>query len=332
MSLRPGSTAADHDPPGPGDRRFASAGFHDERAPTPVHRVEHALLVALRGLLGLLPGRTAEAAGSLVGRLGYRLRVRRHVTMANLRTAFPQADERWLRATARASYAHIGREMITMLRLAELSPAEVRARTDFSGEEQLRAAMAAGHGVVMVAGHFGNWEVAAAGLACRGYPVDVIVRRQSNPLFNRMILKIRNRLGVGLIDIERAHRDALRSLRAGHVVAFGADQNAGRNGVFVPYFGRRASTHRGAAVMALRTGAPVLLGMPLRGADGRYDMRIRPIEVARDGSQEEVVERITAAFTRALEEAVREEPAQYLWQHRRWRSRPPEEQEKPSEV
>ncbi|MEX2608382.1 MAG: lysophospholipid acyltransferase family protein, partial [Gemmatimonadota bacterium] len=313
-------------------RPFVPTGFRDARPPGARHRVEYALFALLRAIITLLPVRVAEAVGGWVGRLGYPLGVRRAVALANLRIAFPDADEGWMRTTARAAYGYIGREMITMLRLPELAPEAIRGRTRFPDEALFRAAMAEGRGVVMVAGHFGNWEVAAAGLAARGYPTDVIVRRQSNPLFNRLILATRRSLGVGLIDLERAHREALAALRAGHVVCFGADQNAGRTGVFVPYFGRLASTYRGPAVMALRTGAPVFLGMPLRMPDGSYELRIRAVQVDREGPQEAVVERITAAFTRGLEEAVRATPEQYLWQHRRWRSRPPEEQGTPNEV
>jgi KDO2-lipid IV(A) lauroyltransferase len=135
-----------------------------------------------------------------------------------------------------------------------------------------------------------------------------------------------------VIERSRATKLALRALRRGRAVAFGADQNAGRTGVFVPFFGRLASTHRGAALMALRTGAPVFLAVPLRADDGRYRMRVEEVVVDRAGNPEEVVERITVAFTQRLEQAVLAAPAQYLWQHRRWKTRPPEERNERSPV
>jgi KDO2-lipid IV(A) lauroyltransferase len=108
-------------------------------------------------------------------------------------------------------------------------------------------------------------------------------------------------------------------------VAFVSDQDAGRDGVFVPFFGRLASTHRGAALMAIRTGAPLFLGVPLRVAAGRYSIRVREIRTDRSGQLDDAVQRLTAAYTELLETAIRSAPDQYLWLHRRWKTRPPEE-------
>lgn len=124
----------------------------------------------------------------------------------------------------------------------------------------------------------------------------------------------------------RATREGVRSLRAGRVVAFVADQDAKGAGAFVPFFGRLASTHRGPALLALRTGAPlfVALGM-VRTPEGGYRARVEEVEVERGGEVGDVVYRMTAAFTARLEAGVRAAPDQYFWQHRRWKSRPPEE-------
>lgn len=121
-----------------------------------------------------------------------------------------------------------------------------------------------------------------------------------------------------------ATREALRSLRRGRVVALVADQDARRSGVFVPFFGRPASTHRGPAVLALRSGAPVFMGTAVRRADGSYRTTIREIPVPEGAELDERADRLTAELASALEAAVREEPGQYLWHHRRWKTRPRE--------
>jgi Kdo2-lipid IVA lauroyltransferase/acyltransferase len=297
----------------------------DDRRPTFQHRLEYALFAGGVALARLL-GARAESLGAAVGRLGYRpLRIRRDVAERHLRHAFPDASDDWVRATARAAYAHLGRETIALLRMADLSRAELLARSTLEGRAALLDAIARGNGVAVVAGHLGNWEIGAAILAANGVPIDVVAQRQNNPLFDRAIVAARRRLGVGVIERGRATRQALRSLRAGRAVAFAADQNAGRTGVFVPFFGRLASTHRGAALMALRTGAPIFLAVPLRAADGRYHMRVDEVDVDRAGDPEEAVARMTAAFTARLQQAVQAAPAQYLWLHRRWKTRPPEE-------
>ena len=118
----------------------------------------------------------------------------------------------------------------------------------------------------------------------------------------------------------------MAALRAGRVVAFVTDQDARGSGVFVPFFGRLASTHRGPALMALRTGAPLFLGYGMRLPNGTYTGTIEEITVSRDGDMDDAVYRLTAAFTAKLEAVVRRAPEQYFWQHRRWKTRPPEEQ------
>ena len=202
--------------------------------------------------------------------------------------------------------------------------------TRVAGLEHADAAYRAGRGMVVCAGHFGNWEVGAAMMPARGYLVDAIVTRQQNPLFDQYIVSTRQQLGIGIISRGGATEAASRAIREGHAVAFAADQNANRTGIFVPFFGRPASTHRGAALIAVRTGAPMYLALPTREPDGTYLMRLEEVEFDRNGELDDVVWRATAAFTAMLEAAIRERPEQYLWQHRRWKTRPPTEREAPS--
>jgi Kdo2-lipid IVA lauroyltransferase/acyltransferase len=293
---------------------------------TLAHRVQHALFSGALRVTHGLGDETAARVGAAIGRLGYRpFRIRAAIVDAQIRAAFPDRDEAWVRRVARASFEHLGRETIALLRMSRLSREEILERTEVVGLERADEAVRAGVGVIVVAGHLGNWEIGAAMVACRGYPVDAVAQRQRNPLFDAWLVGARERLGVTVIERSQAPQRALRALRAGHVVAFVADQNAGRAGIFVPFFGRLASTHRGPALMAVRTGAPVFLALPLRAGQSRYRMTLEEIAVDRSGELDADVHRLTAAFTARLEAAVRASPEQYLWQHRRWKTRPPEE-------
>lgn len=295
-------------------------------APSLAHRAEYVLFAGAIAVGRRVSEPIAARLGAFVGRLGYRpLGVRRRLVEDQIRRAFPDRDDAWVRRIAVASYGHLGREAIAMLRMASLTREQLLDRTSIEGYEGFEEAVRAGRGVVIVAGHLGNWEIGAAMLAARGVPIDIIAQRQTNPLFDRSIVDTRRRLGVGVIERGRAPKLALKALRGGRAVAFGSDQNAGKSGLFVPFFGRLASTHRGAALMALRTGAPMFLAVPLRMPEGTYRMRLHPLEADRSGDPDEAVYRLTAAFTAALEVAVRSAPEQYLWQHRRWKTRPPEE-------
>jgi lauroyl/myristoyl acyltransferase len=284
------------------------------------HRLEYAAFrAAMAGGMRLSDG-SAARVGAALGGIGYPLGLKRDVVERNIRIAFPDADAARVHEIARASYGHLGRETLMMLRLSNTSRDTILARTRIVGEEMLRAEYDKGNGIVMVAGHLGNWEIGAAMLAARGYAIDVIAKSAANPLFYSRVLAARARLGIGVIDFKAASKQALKALRAGHMVAFAADQHAGNAGLHVPFFGRNVSMYRGPALMALRTGAPMFLTVPLRTADGNYEMTLRRIEVAPTGDNEADVLRVTREYALGLEEEVRRAPEQYLWHHRRWRT------------
>ncbi len=295
------------------------------RKPSVAHRAQQALFMGAVGVAQSLGDRGSAALGGALGRLGYfPLRFRRELVEKHLRWAFPDRDDAWIRATARAAYAHLGREAIATIRLARMTRADVLARTTVIGLEAFRAALSQGNGLVLASGHVGNHEIGAAALSARGIPLDLVVQRQANPLFDAALIASRERLGLGVIDRSQATRMAIKALRRGRAVAFAADQNAGKAGIFVPFFGRAASTHRGAALFAVKTGAPLFLGTSLRQGHG-YQVTLQQVEVDRSGELDDVVYRLTVAFTDRLEAVVREAPEQYLWLHRRWKTRPPEE-------
>jgi KDO2-lipid IV(A) lauroyltransferase len=298
------------------------------RRPTFRHRIEHLGYRVGLGVLGVLPQGLALRVGEVLGWVvGVLLGVRRRVVLAHLRQAFPDRTEEWRRRLSRASFRHLGRESLATFLLGRMSPEDVLARTEVDGLEALRGAVERGRGAVVITAHFGNWEIAGAALALRGIPLDVVVQRQRNPFFNDEINRTRERLGMVVIPRNRAPREVLRSLRQGRAVAIVGDQNVRRGGVFVDFFGRKASTARGAAVFALRTGCAVFLGVnrSFGGYPVRYRAVLKPVPFEPTGDMEEDILRLTEIYTRYLEGEISRTPEQYFWQHRRWKTRPPGE-------
>jgi KDO2-lipid IV(A) lauroyltransferase len=294
------------------------------RPPRLADRIEDAALGAALAGAGLLGARAAAGVGARIGRLGYRpLGIRRAQVESNLRIAFPDRDPAWIRGTAAAAYAHIGREAVRTL-LAARHPGVVPGPVRIDGAEVLRAGIAAGRGVVLVGGHLGNWELGVGALATSGFPVTAVVRRQRNPLFDRRILGIRRGFGFQVIDRGHATRPALEALGRNRIVVLIADQDARRTGIFVPFFNRLASTPRGPAVLTHRAGAALAFFSPIRRPDGTLEVRIEALDVERSGAAEDIALRITATYVARLEQAVRAAPEQYLWHHRRWKTLPPE--------
>lgn len=294
------------------------------RRPRLGDRLEDAFLgLAVRGL-GLLGLRVAIRAGAGLGRLGYRpFHVRRKQVEANLRIAYPERDARWIRQTAEATYAHLGREAVSTLLLAR-RPEALLATVSFEGLDVLRRGLETGRGVLLLGGHLGNWELGVGALALSGLPVSAVVRSQRNPLFDRRIVSVRRGFGIELIPRGEARREALDALRSNRIVVLIADQDARRSGVFVPFFNRPASTPRGPAILARRAGAMLAFFAPVREPDGRLRMRIEPLDMTHTRDSESLLDRVTTAYVMALEKAVRAAPEQYLWHHRRWKTSPPE--------
>jgi Kdo2-lipid IVA lauroyltransferase/acyltransferase len=306
-----------------------TAPVNEETAPRrkhpPAHHVEYALARTLEKAVSTLPEHAADVFGKRIGQMIYRLGIRRDVVDENLRIAFPEETPEWLEATKRAAYEHLGREATAMLRLSKLDATAVIERTTTVGWEQMEEARSLGRGVILVTGHYGNWEIAAASVAARGVPIAAIVRRQGNRIVDERLQQLRRNLGVETIYQGQAPSRVPRVLRANGVVGIVGDQDARRSGVFVPFFGRPASTHRGTALFALRLNAPVLscLAHRLPGNDVRYEIRGERVDYAKTGQLDEDVRALTAELALRLERQVRKHPEQYFWFHRRWKTSPP---------
>lgn len=288
------------------------------------HLVEYAVARSVFAVLGSAPPALCEPVGGALGRLAYRVGWRRRVVESQIGQAFPERDEKWVRRTALASFEHVGRESAAVAPIVRRGLEEVRRRlVVFEGREEMEAAVARGRGVVVASAHFGNWEFAGSALAASGWPVDAVMQRLGNRHLNRYVEHLRGKLGMGLIDRVGAWDRLTDSLAAGRVVAFVADQDARHRGVFVPFFGRLASTHKAPALLALRTGAPFFVGGVQRIAPMQYHgwlVRLDPAEGL--GAKEQVID-LTRRWLAEVERRVRLFPEQYFWHHRRWKTRPP---------
>lgn len=297
------------------------------RSATATHRAEYYALRSVVGSLHAMPWAAAGAFGSQLGLLGYRpFGVRRHVVASQIAAAFPERSAEDVASLARAAYAHLGRSTIETALLPSIGKSGVLGLVESAeGFELIEQAMVAGKGAILVTGHVGNWELAGAYVAARGVPMDVIVRTQANPLFDRYLNETRASLGMTVVRDHEAVRRTPRSLREGRAVAFVADQGVmGLASTFVPFFGRPAKTPRGAAVFAMRYHTPTLFVAALRQPSGRYKVSVEEIPIIDSGDRDADVDGIVARYTAVLERWVRTAPEQYFWHHRRWRRQPPE--------
>ena len=294
------------------------------RRPSFRDRLELGLYLPLAALLRALPENAALGLGAGLGALaGGSLKIRRAVVEENLARAFPDESLAWRRHVAAASYRHMGRETVTALRLARARPGEILERTEVHGLDDFLRAASEG-GAILVTGHLGNWELGGAVLAARGVAVDAVAYRQRNRLIDAKLVGNRERLGMKVVHRSNAGREVLRSVATGRVPALLADQDAGRRGIFVEFLGPPASTTRGPALLALRSGARLFGGVCLaRGTrPHRYIVYLEELTAERTGDLAEDVRRLTQAHTDFLARYVKLAPEQYFWQHKRWKTRP----------
>ena len=291
------------------------------------HRAEYALARTLEKTVSTLPENAADRLGRGVGAALHRVGVRRDTVESNLRLAFPDKPDEWIQGTIEGAYAHLGREVAAMMRLSKLDSKAVVDRTVPTGWDELEEARSLGRGVLLVTGHYGNWEIAAAAVASRGVPIAAIVRRQGNRIVDERLQQLRRNLGVETIYQGQAPARVPRILRANGVVGIVGDQDARKSGVFVPFFGRPASTHRGPALFAMRLRAPVFscIARRLPGDTIRYEVKGERVPFEPTGELDADVQALTAELAARLERQVRIAPEQYFWFHKRWKTRPPQD-------
>ena len=292
------------------------------------HLFEREVYRIIRAALIALPEDLSLRIGSSIGWLaGVVFRIRRDEVDNNLERAFPGRTQVWRSEISRRSYMHFGREAAFFFRMSRWSSEEILARVQMVGFAPLRDASERDRGVVLLTAHLGNWEVAGASIVASGIPIDVVGKRMTNRGLGKDIFEMRERVGMRMIDVADAPKAVLRSLGSGRLVALLGDQNAGRSGVFVRFFGLEASTSRGSAIFALRRDVPIFVGFAIRqpGRAQRYVIEAFQLDFERTGDFEVDTRSILAAYHRILEKAIISAPDQYFWHHKRWKTRPPGE-------
>jgi KDO2-lipid IV(A) lauroyltransferase len=283
------------------------------------------LIRTVAATLRLVPFGVALGIGARLGGAAYRLLGReRRRALRHLGMAFPAIAPAGRARLAREAFRNAGRSFAELARwryvrerLGELLTIE--------GLEHVRQGLAMGRGLVAVTGHIGNWELLAATFAQLGYPLHVVARRVNGEGFDELIAGFRREAGVRVIqrDDPLALREVVRTLRAGGLVALLVDQDTRGPGIFVPFFGHLAHTSPGAAIIALRTHAPVVGAFIQRRPHGHH-VRIEPVYGFQPApGRRPSVEELTARMEAAIEEQIRRSPGEWVWWHRRWRRQPP---------
>jgi KDO2-lipid IV(A) lauroyltransferase len=278
----------------------------------------------LIGACSLSPITLLRRVGLGVGWVAWRgFRVRRRVVLENISRSFPEADARTVDSIALESYEQYGMALMEFAALRSLSSRRLMEMIDVEGLENFDVALSHGRGAVLFSGHFGNWELLGALIARCGYPLNVTDTNHSNKLVHGIISDLRTRQGMKIIAPAEPLSRITSLLAQNKFVSYLADQDARRDGIFVEFLGRPASTVRGPAVLSIRRRCPIVAGFLIRqGVDRHLAVFEKPIWPDGRLKGADAVRELTQRFTRLLEGYVRKYPGQYFWMHRRWKTKP----------
>jgi KDO2-lipid IV(A) lauroyltransferase len=280
-------------------------------------------------LLAALPLAVAMRVGEAVALLLHVAdRHHRRVGLTNLRLAFPGRSPREHRRILRRSWLNLGRMAAECCHLRSLGPATVGQWVSFADREHWEQVMArhAATGLLVLTGHFGNWELFAYAHGLYGHPVHLVYRALRNPLIDAFVLRLRQAAGTVTLRKSAAAKEMVRALRQGAIIVIPADQNSTRGlGVHVDFFGVPASTNVGLARLAMRSRLPVYPAFLVReGRAARHRIVVGPaVPVVDTGDRAADVRENTQRFTRVIEEMVARHPDHWLWIHKRWKTQPP---------
>lgn len=271
----------------------------------------------------LFPHTLGLAIGGCLGGLAYHLlSSERRRVLEHLAIAFGgERTERERRGIAKACFRNLGVNLVEMVNLPRLQ-SDLDRYVEITGLNYLDRALDQGKGVLVITAHLGNWELMACYMARRGYPLNVVARKVYDERLNRLLLGFRERHGLRVIlrESPTAGRQILQALKKGELLAMLIDQDTKVKGVMADFFGRRANTPAGPAVLAGRRGVPVLAMFIRRVSRCGHRIDIQPpVEIERTDDFARDVLMNTERFNRIIEQQIRQVPQQWVWNHRRWR-------------
>ena len=296
-------------------------------------RLEYAFARTLFGFLALMPRGIALFFCSIVAAAGYHvLASLRRTGLGNLEIAFPDKTQAERKEILKGTFQSLGRVLAETSQFMKTTPAKIEAIFDLDLDEESRELYhinkEQGRGVLITTGHLGNWELLVFGFAAIHEPISYLARALDNPLIEDLTLRIRTRFGNRPINKTNSAMLAVKILREGGILGALSDVNAHpKEGVFVPFFGIDACTISGPAIMAMRSNAAIFPAFCVWDRDTkRYKfVRGKVIEPSNTGDRKADIVSTTAAYTAEIEKLIRKYPDQWLWIHKRWKTRPPGE-------
>jgi KDO2-lipid IV(A) lauroyltransferase len=249
-------------------------------------------------------------------------------TIDHLRAGYPDKDDQWIEQTGRRSFEHIAMMAVDVLYTPRLVKKDNwRQYSRYVNAEHAKWLMKEGKGLLMVAAHYGNFEIMGYLLGLFDFSVYSVARPLDNKFISKYLYDLRQRAGQRVIDKRGAAEIMQHISSTGDTLCFIVDQDAGRKGIFVPFFGRKASTYKSIGLLAIANNIPIGVGYSRRvGNSFFFEIGVKRIIFPEEwADKDDPLYWVTAEYTKAIEDFIRDDPSQYWWLHRRWKHRPKEE-------
>lgn len=287
------------------------------------HYIEYIALKLLIGIFHLFSMNFAKKIGFFFADVAFIfVPIRKKHIIDSLTKSFPNKSIQEIKRIAKDVYKQFVCTIIEIIFVSKMTDEQLKYFLNFENLYLMEKAKKIGKGVVVMSAHFGNWEMLALSAGKR-FPLSVIVAKQENPYFDKLIYGIRVTRGYKPIYKDVAPIGVMKALKKNGVVAILADQHAGDQGVYTPFFYREVSTPKGPAVFALKTKCPLYTVFCVRQPDGRYVATFEDIPLPNTGDFEKDIEIIMTEYNRILQKYVEKNPSHWFWFHRRWKSQKP---------
>jgi Kdo2-lipid IVA lauroyltransferase/acyltransferase len=289
------------------------------------YQIEFLLARSIGFIAQVLPLKCALFIGDRIGDLFYFvIRSRRKVALDNLAHAFPEKNESERRKILWRNYQHFGRVMIEFARMPLLQRETILQTIPIHNKEYIDELIKQDKGVLIFSGHFGNWEYLAATMANVGLPLYCVFKEQKNLTIDQVIKQYR--MGIGLLPLKvkgGAARGIITAIKEKAMILILIDQDSGKRGVFIDFFGRPASTTDGPATVLTRYKVPAIMAFAIRGKNGLLEIYLEKFPSSEQFSDDEAGHaQFIKHYNRLLEKYIRQYPEQWFWLHRRWKTQP----------
>jgi len=249
------------------------------------------------------------------------LKIRRDVALENLKIAFPEKSDSERIEIAYGSYKHFALMILEFMRLIRWTPEQLKKMVQFESVEILEKLIEENKGIIINSAHFGNWEISVSYFSEFWMPTTGVQQKQKNPYIDKRMAAHRNRWGMQIIYSRGAVKNSLKALEQKRMLGLLGDQDGGANGIFVPFFGKMASTPPGPALIRVKSQAPIVFVYAIRVGRFKFRIGIEPLNIEDNFElTEENLKSITRAYLEILEKYIQKYPEQYFWMHRRWKT------------